>query len=128
MHGERHQAHAALGVEALHGLHQADVAFLDEVCVGQAVAQVLARHRHHQAQMGKNQLAGGAQVFLVAQAAAKFRFTFRGQDRQAVDRGNISVDRAESARIGNGQRQGVAGSGQRGTGLLHSGDLRMAKG
>jgi hypothetical protein len=36
---ERHEAHAALGVEAAHGLHEADVAFLDEVGLRQAVAR-----------------------------------------------------------------------------------------
>jgi hypothetical protein len=40
-----HQAHALVRVEALDGLHQADVAFLDQVAVGQAVAQVFARNR-----------------------------------------------------------------------------------
>jgi hypothetical protein len=34
---ERREANAALGVEALHRLHQADVAFLDEVGLRQAV-------------------------------------------------------------------------------------------
>ena len=54
--GERHQAHAALRVEALHGLHQADVAFLDQVGVRQAVAEVAAGDRDHQAQVREHQL------------------------------------------------------------------------
>ncbi len=36
-----HQAHALFRVEALDGLHQADVAFLDQVALRQAVTQVL---------------------------------------------------------------------------------------
>jgi hypothetical protein len=39
VHRIRHQAHALFGVEALDGLHQADVAFLDQVGVRQAIAQ-----------------------------------------------------------------------------------------
>jgi hypothetical protein len=65
-----HQAHALVGVEALDGLHQADVAFLDQVAVRQAVAQVLARDRHHQAQVRQHQPAGGFQVVPVAQRRA----------------------------------------------------------
>ena len=57
-----HQAHALLGVEALDGLHQADIAFLDQVALRQAVAQVLARDRHHQAQVRQHQPPGGLQV------------------------------------------------------------------
>jgi hypothetical protein len=64
------QAHALLGVEALDGLHQADVAFLDQVALRQPVAQVLARDRHHQAQVRQHQLPGGLDVAVVAQAAA----------------------------------------------------------
>src|SRR3546814_6716728 len=50
---------ATFGIEALDGFHQADIAFLDEVGMGQAVAQVLAGHRHHQAQVRQHQFAGG---------------------------------------------------------------------
>jgi hypothetical protein len=40
--GEGHQPDAPLGVEPAHGLHEADIAFLDQVCLRQAVAQVIA--------------------------------------------------------------------------------------
>ena len=46
-----YQAHAVLGVEAFDCLHQANITFLDQVAVGQAVTQVLARHRYHQTQV-----------------------------------------------------------------------------
>jgi hypothetical protein len=62
VHGVAHQAHALVGVEALHGLHQADVAFLDQVAVRQAVAQVLAGNGHHEAQVRQHQRAGGFEV------------------------------------------------------------------
>ena len=48
---ERREPHAALGVEALHRLHQADVAFLDQVGLRQTVAHVVAGDGHHQAQV-----------------------------------------------------------------------------
>src|SRR3546814_8483841 len=46
MHREADQAHADFGVEALDRLHQADVAFLDQVAQRQAVAVVAASDVH----------------------------------------------------------------------------------
>ena len=51
VHRERHQAHALVGVETLDRLHQADVAFLDQVADLQAVAVVAARDVHDEAQV-----------------------------------------------------------------------------
>ena len=73
VHRERHQAHAALGVEALDRLHQADVAFLDQVGLRQAVAHVTARDRDHHPQVRQHQLAGRLEVAGLPQAAAQVR-------------------------------------------------------
>src|SRR3546814_11950436 len=51
MHREADQTHALIGVEALDRLHQADIAFLDQVAHAQAVALITARYVHHKAQM-----------------------------------------------------------------------------
>jgi len=40
VHGVADEAHALVRVEALHGFHQADVAFLDQVAVRQPIAEV----------------------------------------------------------------------------------------
>ena len=56
VHGERHQPHADRRVEALDRLHQADVAFLDQVAHRQAVADVAARDVHHEAQVRQHEL------------------------------------------------------------------------
>jgi hypothetical protein len=77
VHGVRHQAHALVRVETLDCLHQADIAFLDQVGVRQAVAQVAARDRHHQAQVRQHQLLRGVQVVLSA-SAWPARFLPRG--------------------------------------------------
>ena len=42
---ERHQADAALGIEAADRLHEADIAFLDQVGLRQPIAQVIAATR-----------------------------------------------------------------------------------
>ena len=38
VHGIAHQAHPLVGIKALDGFHQADIAFLDQVAMGQAIA------------------------------------------------------------------------------------------
>src|SRR5690606_15475579 len=51
VHGKRYQPHTAIGVETFYCLHEADIAFLDQVGVRQPVTQILARDGNHQAQM-----------------------------------------------------------------------------
>ena len=46
-------------VELLDGAGEANVAFLDQVQQWYSAAQVLARHAHHQAQVGLRELATG---------------------------------------------------------------------
>ena len=112
VHGEGHQPHADLGVEALHGLHQADVAFLDQVAERQAVAAVAARDVHDEAQVRQHELARGVEVVVVAQAARQGLLFLAGQHRDAahgVDVGVEAADRAgenEFERIASGKRVG----------------------
>ena len=81
-----HQAHALVRVKALDRLHQAHIAFLDQVAVGQAVANVLARHRDHQAQVREHQLSRCFQVVVVAELAGKALLFFQREHGQAVGR------------------------------------------
>ena len=46
MERKRDQPHAALGIKAPHGLHEPDIAFLDQVALRQPIAQVVAAHGH----------------------------------------------------------------------------------
>ena len=69
MHGVADQAHALVGVKALDGFHQADVAFLDQIALWQAIPQVLARQRDDQAQVRQDQPPGGIQVVVVFEFA-----------------------------------------------------------
>ena len=70
---ERHEPHAALGVEAAHGLHQPDVAFLDQVGLRQPVAQVVARHGDDQPQVRQHELARGVEVVVALQRGGRAR-------------------------------------------------------
>jgi hypothetical protein len=62
VHGERHEPDTDVWVEAFHGLHQADVAFLDKVTELQAVTGIAASHVNHETQVGKNQVPGCIEV------------------------------------------------------------------
>ena len=106
-----HQTHALIGVEALDGLHQAHITFLDQVAVRQAVTQVLARHRHHQAQVREHQLARGFEVVVGFELASGLLLFFEGEHRHAVDRRNVGVEVAERGhdRPGVAQRDGCGG-------------------
>ena len=106
VHGVADQANALVRVEALDGLHQADVAFLDQVAVGQAVAEVLARDRDDQAQVRDDQAAGGRQVAVVAQATGELGLLFLGQKRDAVDGADVGVEVAEGRDQGPGVPDG----------------------
>ncbi len=71
-------------VEALHGLHQADIAFLDQVGVRQAVTQVIARDRYDQPQVRQHELARGLEVVVVAKFGGELAFFRRRQHRNPV--------------------------------------------
>ena len=55
------------GSKRLHGLHEADVAFLDEVAERQTVAEVAAGDVHDEAQVRQHQVARGVEIAAVAQ-------------------------------------------------------------
>ena len=104
--GEGHEAHATLGIETLDRLHQADIAFLDQVGVGQAIAEIATRHGDDEAQVGCDEAARGIQIAFVAEAAGKILFLVFGQHRHAVGGRNIGFDAAA------GRRNGKLGKGQ----------------
>ena len=107
VHGERHQAHADVRVEALHGLHQADVAFLNQVADRQAVAAVAAGDVHDEAQVRQHQLTGGIEVAVVLQAARQRELLFarqHGNARHAFDVGIEAPDRTGQNEIGSSDR------------------------
>ena len=93
--GKRHQPYRTVRVEALDGLHQANVAFLDQVGMRQAIAQILAGHRHHQPQMGGHQLAGSIDVLMLLEPARQTGLLLGRQHRQAIDGRDVGVQIAQ---------------------------------
>ena len=98
VHGERDEPHADFRVEARHGLHEADVAFLDEVANRQAVTGVAARDVDDEPQVRQHELAGRVEVVVVAQPLGQRDFVLAAQHRDTADRVDIGIKTAERAR------------------------------
>ncbi len=98
MHRERHQAHALVRIEALHGLHQADVAFLDQIADLQAVAGIAARDVHHEAQVRQHQLLGRIEIVFADESARQVLLFLLGQHWNAVNRTHIGFQASDRAR------------------------------
>lgn len=89
VHGEGHQANAHFRVETLHGLHQADVAFLDQVGLGQAVPRITLGDMNNEAQVRQHHLPRRFQVLLIEEAFGQFTLLLRRQQRNAVHRVHV---------------------------------------
>ncbi len=114
VHRVADEAHALGRVEALDGLHQADIAFLDQVAVRQAVAQIIAGDGHDETQVRHHERAGGLQVVVVAQLGRQARLFLLCEQGQTVDGRDVGVEVAQrgnqTPRITDGQCVG-GGSG-----------------
>ncbi len=73
VHGKRHQAHTHFRVEALHGLHQADVAFLDQVSLGQTVAGIATGDMDDKTQVGEHHLPSRPKILLIIETLGSSR-------------------------------------------------------
>jgi len=89
-HGIRRQTEAAVGLEALHGLHQADIAFGDDFGNGQAIAAIAHGDLGHETQMAGDETMGRFRVFMLAPAFGEHVFLLRFQKRKLPDFGEIS--------------------------------------
>jgi len=81
---ERYEPYPAFRVEALDRLHQADVAFLDQVSLRQSVTHVAAGDGDHQAKVRKHQLARRFDVILGSEFAREVAFFLERKDRKTI--------------------------------------------
>ena len=95
VHGKRHQAHAAIRVVAFDRLHQADIAFLNQIGVRQTITQVTASNGYNQTQMRQDKLPRGFQVFFITKTNREIMFLLLAQHRKAVHCLNIVFQAAE---------------------------------
>ncbi|MOA07545.1 hypothetical protein D3C78_1272500 [compost metagenome] len=107
VHRKGHQAHTHLGVEALDRFHQANVAFLDQVSLGQAVAGIAAGNMYNKTQVGEHHLPSRPQILLIVETLGQFTLLLRRQQWNAVHRVHISLQvRAWDQSISRLQRSG----------------------
>ena len=116
MYGKGKQAGTAIGFITFYGFHQADVAFLNQVGLVEAVAIVAACDGYHYAQMRQNQFLGGFQVALQL-AYSQAVFFFYREQRDAVYRVNVLLQAAVAA--GDGQCKCVIHCSLIPFGILH---------
>jgi formylmethanofuran dehydrogenase subunit E-like metal-binding protein len=84
VHGERDQPHAIIRIEALHGLHETDIAFLDEVTQRQTVARVALGNVHYETQVRHDELTRGIDVALIVKAGGQCVFVHLAQNRDSA--------------------------------------------
>ena len=81
VHGEADEADAHVGVEALDRLHEADVAFLDQVADRQAVAHVAARDVHDESQVRQHEVARSVEVLFLVESAGQLHLFLAAEHR-----------------------------------------------
>ena len=84
-HGVGREPEAALRVEALHGLHQADIALRDDLVHGQAVAAIAHGDLGDQPQMAGHQPMRRLDVLVLTKALGEHVFLARLEHREAPD-------------------------------------------
>ena len=89
-HGVGGEPEAAVGVEALDRLHQADIALGDDLVHRQAVAAVAHGDLGDQAQMAGDQLVRGMEVVVLAPALGQHVLLALLQHREAADLAEIA--------------------------------------
>ncbi len=92
VHSKRHQTHAHFRVETLHGLHQTDVTFLDQIGLSQTVTRITARDVHDESQVGEDHLTGRVQILLIVETLSQFTLLLGRQQGNAVDRVHIGLE------------------------------------
>jgi hypothetical protein len=84
-HGIGGEAEAALGLELLHGLHQADIAFGDDLADRQAVAAIAHGDLGHEPQMAGDELVRRVGIAMLAPALGEHVLFLRLQHGKAPD-------------------------------------------
>ena len=79
------EAEALLGLEALDGLHQADIALRHDLADRQAVAAVAHRDLGDEAQMRRDELVGGLAIAMLAPALGEHVFLAGLQHGELAD-------------------------------------------
>src|SRR5262249_21126884 len=97
--------------EALHGLHQANVTFLDQIAHGQSVAAIATGDVNDKSKVRQHQLPGSIQVPAEAEALSQVTLFFAAQDWNSANSVQVSIQASQ----GTGQREVAVAGDQCGT-------------
>src|SRR5262249_21011013 len=78
-------------------LHQADIAFLNQIADGQSIAAIASCDVHNETQVRQHELSGGAQVVAPAKTDSELALLLTAQHGNAADPLEISIDAADRA-------------------------------
>ena len=84
VYGEGDESHTHFRVKATHSLHQADVTFLNQVRLRQAIARIITSNVNNKAQVRQDQLFRCFQIALVMQLFSKLPLFISRQHRPSV--------------------------------------------
>ncbi len=107
-HGIGREAEAAIGLELLDALHQADIAFGDEIRHRQAVTAVAHGDFRHQPQVRGDELRRSFGIVMFLIALREHVFLLLRQHREFLDFGKITVEALLAAECRDTQRFGIA--------------------
>ena len=91
-HGVGRQAEATFGLELLHALHQADIAFADQFADRQAIAAIAHGDLRHEAQVGGDELGRRLGILMFLVALREHIFLLGGQQRKLANFRQIAVE------------------------------------
>jgi hypothetical protein len=100
---ERYETDVVVGIEALDRLHEADVAFLDQVAERQAVTGIAFRNVYDKAQVRQDELTRRIEVVFLAEPDRQRLLVFLAEHGHGTDCLNIGVEAADRS----GQHQFV---------------------
>ena len=98
------EAEAPFRLELLHALHQADIAFGDQLGGGQPIAAIAHGDLRHEPEVRIDQLGRGISVLMLGPALGQHIFLFRRQNRKLLDLREIAVEASLTARCGDRRR------------------------
>ncbi|MNB68461.1 hypothetical protein D3C75_149690 [compost metagenome] len=94
MHRKGNQTHTNLWVEAANSFHQANITFLDQVCLRQAVTGVITGNMSDKAQVRQDELLSGFQIALIMQPFSQLPLFLCRQHRIGVGGPDIGFQTA----------------------------------
>ena len=103
------EAEAFVRVELLHGLHQADITFGNDLAHGQAIAAIAHRDLRHEAEVGRHHLLCGFRILMLGPALGEHELfvlleqrvfaNFREITRQPLFRGECNCEAGHVMRL-----------------------------